>query len=129
MLPPPRTVLPVLEKLKSGYKLWHEYHELIPKTQKYSLGKKIDNLFIETIEAVATAGFLQKEEKIPWIRLAIRKMDTMKVLLSVLWETKSMDDKKYIALSEKLDECGRNLGGWYGKMKQEILNNKTSAQK
>lgn len=119
----------MLEKLKSGYKLWHEYHELIPKTQKYSLGKKIDNLFIETIEAVATAGFLQKEEKIPWIRLAIRKMDTMKVLLSVLWETKSMDDKKYIALSEKLDECGRNLGGWYGKMKQEILNNKTSAQK
>ena len=32
----------------------------------------------------------------------------------LLWETKSMDNKKYIELSLKLDEVGRNLGGWCG---------------
>jgi len=119
----------VLEKLKGAYKLWHEYHELVPKTQKYSLGKKIDNLFTETIEAVVTAGFLQKDDKIPWVRLAIRKLDTMKVLLAVLWETKSIDDKKYIVLSERLDESGRNLGGWNGKLTKESLEKKTPTQK
>ena len=121
--------MPVLEKLKGAYKLWHEYHELVSKTQKYSLGKKIDSLFIETIEAVATAGFLQKEEKTPWVRLAIRKIDTIKILLAVLWETKSIDDKKYITLSEKLDECGRDVGGWYGQLTRVGQEKKTSAQK
>jgi len=91
------------------------------------LGKRIDGLFIEIIEAIATAGFLQKEEKIPWVRLAIRKIDTVKILLAVLWETKSIDDKKYITLSEKLDECGRDTGGWYGQLMRTEQEKKTSA--
>jgi hypothetical protein len=106
----------VLEKLKTSYKLWHLYHELVPKTQKYTLGNKIDSLFVEAIEAGATAAFLGKEEKAPWIRLAIRKLDTLKILLLVLWETRSIDDKKYIALSETLNESGKMLGGWYGQL-------------
>lgn len=106
----------MLEKLKTAYKLWHNYHELLPKTQKYSLGNRIDKLFIESIEAIATAAFLPKGEKIPWVRLAIRKTDTIKVLLAILWETKSLDDKKYIALSEILNEAGKMLGGWSGQL-------------
>src|SRR3989344_3267272 len=69
-----------------------------------------------TNPATATAAFLPKTEKIPWVRLAIRKMDTMKILLSILWETKSLDNKKYIALSEKIDEIGKQLGGWNGQL-------------
>ena len=58
--------------------------------------------------------FLSREEKQPWVKLAIRKTDTLKILLMVLWETKSLDDKRYIALSEKIEEIGRMLGGWNG---------------
>lgn len=57
-----------------------------------------------------------REEKIPYVRTAIRKTDTLKILLMVLWETKSLDDKKYIALSVKIDEIGRMLGGWSGQL-------------
>ena len=85
------------------------------------MGQRIDSLFIETIEGTATASFLGAEEKLPYIRLAIRKMDTFKLLLMVLWETKSLDNKKYIALSEKLDEIGRMLGGWQGQIKKKTL--------
>ena len=106
----------MLEKLKSAYKLWHEYHEKLPKTQKYSLGNRIDKLFIENIEATATAIFLSKTEKLPWVRLAIRKTDTIKILLMILWETKSLDNKKYIALSVKIEEIGKMLGGWSGQI-------------
>ncbi len=42
-----------------------------------------------------------------------------KIFLMMLWETKSLDNKKYIALSEKLNEIGRNLGGWRGKIEKE----------
>lgn len=117
--PPPQTILPVLDKLKTVYKLWHEYHEKIPKSQKYSLGNKIDNLFIEIIEMTASAAFSQKSEKIPYIRVAIRKLDTLKILILVLYESRGLNDKKYITLSEHLHEIGKNLGGWFGKMQKE----------
>ena len=53
------------------------------------------------------------------MRIAIRKTDTLKILLMVLWETKSLDDKKYIALSVKIDEIGRMLGGWSGQLTKQ----------
>ncbi len=71
------------------------------------------------MEAVAPASFLQKEEKIPWLKLAIRKIDTIKILLLVTWETKSLDDKKYIHISERIEEIGRMLGGWHGQISKQ----------
>ena len=80
------------------------------------MGQRIDNLFIEIIEFIAIASFLSKEEKLPYIKVSIRKTDTLKVLLMVLWETKSLDNKKYIALSVKIEEIGKMLGGWSGQI-------------
>jgi hypothetical protein len=71
-------------------------------------------LFTDTIEAVSIAIFLSREEKTPYIRLAIRKINTLNVFLLILWENKSLDNKKYIVLSEKTDEIGKILGGWLG---------------
>jgi hypothetical protein len=77
------------------------------------------------MEAIAAAGFLSREEKPPYVRLAIRKTDTLKVLLMVLWETKSLDSKKYIAISLKINGVGKMLGGWNGQLlKQNSLGNK-----
>lgn len=70
------------------------------------------------------ASFLSREEKLPSVRLAIRKLDTTKILLMVLWETKSLDNKKYIALSIKMDEIGRMLGGWSGQIQKQNSPNK-----
>jgi hypothetical protein len=109
----------VLQKLKDAYILWCGYHQTLPKTHRYSLGQRIDTFFVETIEAIALAGFLSPQEKQPYIRLAIRKVDTVKILLLVLWETKSLDNKKYAALSLKVDEIGRMLGGWSGQLSKQ----------
>ena len=98
------------------YNLWYGYYQILPKTHRHSLGQKIDGLFVEIIEAISIASFLSKEEKQPWVRLAIRKRNTLCVLLMVLWETKSIDDTKYAALSVKLDEIGKMLGGWNGQL-------------
>ena len=76
----------------------------------------MDELYIEAIEATSAAAFLPREEKIPYVRLATRKIDTLKLLLMVLWESKSLDTKKYAALSEKMDEIGKMLGGWQGQL-------------
>lgn len=115
--------MPVLERLKRAYLLWSEYYQKVPKTQRYTLALRIDRLFVEIIEATVSAGFLPRTNKQPWVRLAIRKLDTLKILLMVLWETGSLENKKYAALSLPLDETGRMLGGWNGQL---IKNNAPS---
>jgi hypothetical protein len=117
--PPQAILLPVLHKIKTAYLLWFQYYQILPKTHRYTVGERIDSLFIQIIEATSTAGFLSPIEKLPFVRLAIRKLDTLKLLLLVLWETHSLDDKKYIALSEKLDEIGKMLGGWHGQLAKQ----------
>ncbi len=113
------TLLPVLHKLKTVYLLWYSYYQILPKEHRYSLGIKIDTLFVEIMEAISLAGFLPKGEKQPYVRLSIRKVDTLKILIMILWETKSIDNKKYIALSVPLDEVGRMLGGWNGQLTKQ----------
>lgn len=97
----------------------------MPKIHRYSLGNKIDSFFATIIESIATASFLLREEKLPYIHLAIRKVDTLKIFLMILWETKSIDDKKYINLSIKINEIGKMLNGWNGQLIKQNSPNKT----
>ena len=76
-------------------------------------------LFVEIIEAISIASFLAKAEKRTYVTIAIRKTDTIKVLMMVLWETRSLDSKKYIALSSRLEEIGKKLGGWNGQLAKQ----------
>ena len=96
--------------------MWSEYYQKVPKTHRYTLALRVDRLFVEIIEATVSAGFLPRTDKQPWVRLAIRKLDTLKILLMVLWEAGALENKKYVALSLPLDEIGRMLGGWNGQL-------------
>jgi hypothetical protein len=102
--------------LKSVYILWDAYSAKVPKSIKYSLGIKVSNLLIDTIEAVAIATFLQRTEKLPYLKKAVARVDTVKVFLQMLWEMKLLSTKHYAELSEKLSDAGKMLGGWYGQV-------------
>ena len=109
----------MLQKIKSSYLVWYGYYQILPKPHRHSLGQRIDDLFVQIIEIVATAGFLAREKKLPYVLAAIRKVDTLKILLMILWETKSLDNKKYIVLSVPIDEVGKMLGGWSGQIQKQ----------
>ncbi|KKS42624.1 hypothetical protein A3H03_03340 [Candidatus Kuenenbacteria bacterium RIFCSPLOWO2_12_FULL_42_13] len=110
--PPPPTNPIIIHKLTAIYKLWHEFLPHFSKTSRYTLGIKIDSLFIETTENIFIASHLTKDHKLPFLQKASSKLDMLKFFLQVAWEIKSFDNKKYITLSEQLDEIGRMLGGW-----------------
>lgn len=99
--------------------VWFQYFPTLPKLHRFTLGQRIDSLLIEGIEAVSLASYTPRQEKLPFVRLAIRKVDTVKVLLLILWETKSLDSNKYIALSNAIEEVGRMLGGWHNQMMKQ----------
>ena len=107
-----RATLPIIIHLTTAYKLWHSYLPNIPKDSRYTLGTKIDALFIGTTEPIFIAAYLNKDQKLPYLRKAAAQLDLVKFFLQILWEIQSLDNKRYIALSEKLDEIGRMLGGW-----------------
>lgn len=111
--------MPLLQKIKDAYIIWYGFYQILPKSHRHSLGQRVDALFVEIIESIAIASFLARDEKIPYVRLAIRKIDTLKILIMVLWETKSLDNKKYIDLSLKVDEIGKMLGGWNGQLQKQ----------
>ena len=114
MLPPPRNFLPVLQKLKSAYLVWFDDYARLPKVHRYTIGQHVDDLLVECIELVSEAAFVPGLEKVPCIRVATRKLDTVKLFLLILWEAHSLDKASYLELSVRFDEIGQNLGGWLG---------------
>ncbi len=109
---PPPGPLPVIQRLVSVYKLWLEFQSNIPKKLRRTLGEKIDSYFLDTIELLITASYLGKEQKLPYLQKAGNKLDILKFFLQIAWEIKALDNKKYILLSEHLNEIGKMVGGW-----------------
>ena len=109
----------ILQHLVAAYKLWHEIKIHIQKSSKYTLGEKIDNLFIETLELMFVAQYLPKGQKLPALQKGNTKFDTLKFFLMILWETGDLGRKQYGLLSERLNEIGKMLGGWLRKLEAE----------
>ena len=75
---PPAGVLPVIQKLTTAYKLWHEFLPHFPKTSRYTMGEKIDSLFLEVTELAFLAGYFYKAQKLPYVQKAAVKLDLLK---------------------------------------------------
>jgi hypothetical protein len=104
--------LPVLQKVNVAYKVWHELLPNVPRLTRYSLGEKINWLFIELIELILTAAYSGKSEKPALIQKASIKLDMLKYFLQTAWELKAMDNKQLGQISPPLVEVGKMLGGW-----------------
>lgn len=102
---------------------------LFPKGHRYTLGTKIEWAFLETTELLFSAMTAERASKLPYLEKANKKLDLAKFLLRIAWQTKSFDDKKYIAISEHLDEVGRQLGGWQRKLINETPANKAGERR
>lgn len=104
--------LPIIQRFLGIYKLWDEFRDHFPKKSRYTLGEKIDEYFLQTVELLFAATYITKQEKLPYLRKAGIKLDLLKFFLQIAWELKALDNKKYITLSTELTEIGRMLGGW-----------------
>lgn len=119
--PPPvkrNSDLPILQKASDAYKLWHDYLQHFPRLSRYTLGGKIDALFLDTIELILLAGYSSKDQKFAIVNRAAMKLDATKFFLQTAWELKFFDNKKYTLLSEPLSEVGKMLGGWRKQLAQ-----------
>ena len=92
--------------------MWQDYYLHLPKNAKYTIGERADNLFIDMIEKLINARHQSSIKKIEPLERATMKLELLKLLFQVMWEIKYIDNKKYIAISDPLNEIGKMLGGW-----------------
>ena len=104
--------MPLVHKIFEFYKLFHEFIKLFPKTEKYSLGQKIENLILEILELTLKTIYSTKQEKSLSLKKINVKLNLSKMLIRLANEIRILDNKKYLFLQEKLQEIGRMVGGW-----------------
>ena len=118
LTPPRHLTLPIVQHLIGAYKIWHEFLPHTARDVRYTLGAKIDAALLETIELIFTASYLGPQQKLPSLQRAVAKLDLTKFFFHILWDMKALDNKKYLALSERFDEIGKMLGGWIKSCKE-----------
>ncbi len=105
-------LIPVILKLKDIYGVWQGYLSHFPKANRFTLGSKIDDVFLNAIEFCFLASYSRTSEKLLLIDRCISRIDLLKLLLQLAWDIKAIDEKKYVHISELLNEAGRMMGGW-----------------
>ena len=114
-MPPPTDFsldIPIFAKLYDFYKNLSQCVENFPKTKRYGLGQKLDQIAIKLIELIIRASYLQREQKPPILEKSIVSVDVLKILIRLAKDNKALDNKKYLQLESNLQEIGRMLGGW-----------------
>lgn len=104
--------LPILTLFKECYLLWYNFLPHLPRLTRYTLGVKIDNLFIEILEITAKAKYARREDKLDILKKLSDKFDNLKFFITLLWEAKGLNAKQYSQLAQKLSTIGKMLGKW-----------------
>ncbi|MDP3901699.1 MAG: four helix bundle protein, partial [bacterium] len=93
-------------------KIWHNYFKHLPKLNRYSLGVKIDDSFLELIEELNDVIYSPREQRSAVIKIVSKKLDLLKLFLKIGWEVELLENKQYAVVSIPLAEIGKRIGGW-----------------
>jgi hypothetical protein len=117
---PPREAPKVLLKEKETYRLWIIIHRDFPKTERFGIGQKIEQSFLDVLELTFAAVYLVMEQKILMLSRTIAKLDNLKFFMQLAWESQLVKTDKYANISKELEEIGRQLGGWRKGLQEKL---------
>ena len=91
----------------------------MPRTSRYTLGARIENNFLDLLELIYQAYYVEANKKSEKIILCISKNDLIKYFLQIAWENKLIKDHLYTEVIIKIEEIGRILGGWKNSVEEK----------
>ena len=110
--------IPIFTKLYDFYKNLTQAITTFPKTKRYTLGQKLDNLTLEIFELLFSIP--TTSNRITVLQQISIKLDLLKVLLGLAKDSQALTNKSYLELQEMLQEIGKMLGGWIRATKQNL---------
>ena len=108
----PRGLPQAILKEKGSYVIWQKLHRDFPRVERLGIGQKIENIFLLVLEMTFSLVYLPPEPKIIMLSKTISRLDVLKFFIQIAWENKLISTEQHIEMSQKLEEIGRQLGGW-----------------
>lgn len=99
--------------------LWLTIVPHIAKGARYTLGVRIETLFLDLLALTYTTYFTPREhllKKQERIAECIRLLDILKYFVSVAWEGKVISNTQLETVAVKLEEASRRLLAWKGSL-------------
>jgi hypothetical protein len=115
-LPSSNLDIPIFAKLYEFYSKLSQAISSFPKTKRYTLGQKLDNLTLEILELLFSVPI--STNKTATLQKISIKVDLLKIILRLSKDSQSITDKRYLELQRILQEIGKMLGGWIRSTKQ-----------
>lgn len=81
-----------------------------PKSQRFVLGQRIENVSLEILEKIIEAN--QKRDKKRELQEISVKLDVLRILIRLSKDFQFINLKQYEFASKNLNEIGKMLGGW-----------------
>ena len=107
-----RLEIPVVIKLFTIYEITHKLIFKFPKHERYSLGEKIENTILESIELLVLANQVSKYDKEKLLLKANSKNELLKILFRISLNCSVIEAKQYLEIEAKLQETGKMTQGW-----------------
>jgi len=112
----PLNDIPIFIKLYDFYKNLTPVITAFPKTKRYTLGQKLDNITLDILELLFSVP--ASKDKVDILQQISTKIDLIKVLLRLAKDSQAIQNNKYLGLESILQEIGRMLGRWIRSTKQ-----------
>lgn len=110
--------IPIFGKTYDFYQALTRTLLSFPKTKRYTLGQKLDNLTLEIFELLFSIPLIPK--KAETLHQISVKLDLLKILLRLAKDSQALTNKNYLELQSTLQEIGKMLGGWMRATKQNL---------
>ena len=110
--------IPIFIKLYDFYKNLTPIITTFPKTKRYTLGQRLDNVTLDILELLLSVP--NTKDKVETLQQISAKVDLIKVLLRFAKDSRAIQNNRYLELESYLQEIGRMLGGWIRSTKQNL---------
>lgn len=84
--------------------------EKFPRTQKFTLGDRIQNQALDVLEALIEATYTR--DRVPHLRRANLGIEKLRFLFRLAADLRVLDRRRYEFVARTLDETGRSVGAW-----------------
>ncbi|MFN0280004.1 MAG: diversity-generating retroelement protein Avd [Pyrinomonadaceae bacterium] len=108
-----KSQIPELTVIQKTYDLilwWVPIIDRFPRSHKYGLGARIENLLYQILEELVAAKF--EKSKTERLSLVNIKLEVLRHQARLLLDLKVFDGKKLHYVTELINGVGREVGGW-----------------
>ena len=93
--------------------------EKFPRSQKFTLGDRIVNISLDTLDILIEATYTQK--RLPLLQKVNVQLEKLRFLIRICHDFKLISAKQYTYISNEINEVGKLVGGWIRKPVQVIM--------